>query len=347
MNSPGLGAGTTQKCTIPGGGGRCRHRCGAVPHGCAGMVTMGGQGHGDNCAGRGIGVRGQCAPSSQYSGCATQLASARGSVYSSVSFSILCFYEKTASLCTQGRRRDGLSLVEVSPCKGNGVSRRPGATLPPTAEGMPPGAQGWAACNGPRASLATGISSVPGGESPFARGIPTWPLHSVFKDSKEPYRVSASALDASHSSNAPPQMCQTLQHLPKEDSPLATPGAGSLWARAQAKGKRMAPLPRMSSQSRQQVTQPCPSPRSAGPCAVVAAGSARAGRLDHTQPKFRQTEGIGEMVSDLVALRPLWPPLGFTLNCSQSVGCCQCLVPLQQQAWSRACLLGSALLPEE
>lgn len=185
--------------------------------------------------------------------------------------------------------------------------------------GISPRAQGWAACDGPRVLLATGISSVPGGKSPFARGIPTWPLHSIFKDSKEPYQVSASAPDASHSSNA--RKCAEPCSISSKRAPRLPPqGLAASRHSPQAKGKGTAPLPRMSLQRRQQVTQPCPSPVSAGP--RMAAGALRAGRLDCTQPKVRQTEGRGEMVSDPAAPRSLWPPLGFTLNRSQSEGCC-------------------------
>lgn len=223
----------------------------------------------------------------------------------------------------QRRKRGGLSPAGVSPWQGGGVSRCSGATLPPTAEGVhggsPPGPKAGLPAMVPESCWQPGSARCQAGNLPLpgeslpghfiaflrtARSLIT-SLHlpqmlhipAMLRKCAEPCSISSK-----RARRLPPQGLAASRHGPR------------------AKGKGTALLPRMSLQRRQQVTQPCPSPVSAGP--RVAAGALRAGRLDCTQPKFRQTEGRGEMVSDPAAPRPLWPPLGFTLNRSQREGCC-------------------------
>lgn len=87
------------------------------------------------------------------------------------------------------------------------------------------------------------------------------------------------------------------------------------------------------------MTQPCPSPVSAGPVwqreLCVQEGWAACSQSSGKHCR-------AEMVSDPVAPRPLWPLLGFTLKRSQSTRCCWhwCLCRGVQ-------LSGSAVFPGE
>lgn len=270
---------------------------------------MGAQGHRDTSASPGVRARGLWVPPAQYSCSTVWLMLAQSSSRCSVSFFMpLC--RRYSWLHRQGRR--GVACLQLG-CPLAKETGEAGDRVPPHSRDLPRG-WGWAACGGPRASLATEICLVPAGESPFARGIPTRPLHSVFKDSKEPYHISTSAPDALHSSNAP-QRCWTPQHLSKEDSLAATSAAScrhsegkggpcSQGCPCRADSRWHSPAPQLCQQDRVWQRELC-----------VQEGWAACSQSSGKQCR-------AEMVSDPVAPRPPWPLLGFTLKRSQSTRCC-------------------------
>lgn len=174
---------------------------------------------------------------------------------------------------------------------------------------------------------------MPGRESTFARGIPSWRSTTFL-------RTARSLIEPPHL----PQMLRIPAVRRRCAEPYSTPlspgPAADSQAPSQAQGTGMARLPRMSPRCRKRVTQPCPSPVSGGPCGsgccLHRVAALRAAKVQANRGKRRHS-------SSLVAPRTHRPPLGFSLNHHS----CQCLRSLQQQACSGTCPWGSTLLPAE